>query len=90
MVNNMNELEKKAELYVENILVAEDELINAAVLLHDPHETISASTGKAAAKGSRFYQWFQRFINWLMRNPEHCQEVAQKEQALGKGGVIPD
>ena len=62
-----------------NFLVGEDEAVNS-LWGGSPRETISGTVGRAAGSG----KWWatnlaQPFVNWLMRNPQHCQEAAADE-----------
>lgn len=63
------------------LLIGEDEAINA-LGGGSPQETISGTVGRAAKAGSWWAVWIaQPLINFLMRNPQHCQEVAAAEAA---------
>jgi hypothetical protein len=80
----MNELEH----YIKNVAVALDELGNAAVLLGDPSETISSHVGKAAKEGKIGAHTAELIVNWIMRNPQHCQTAIEPDR--GAGAIIPD
>lgn len=70
-----------------NIALALDELGNV-LMGGDPQETISSRTGKLAATGSAFGLEAQKFVNFIMMNPQHCHHAILPN--VGSNGLIPD
>lgn len=60
--------------YVRNCFVALDESANAWLFFGSPEETISSRVGKGARDRGGYWNTLQKFINWLMDNPNHCAE----------------
>lgn len=76
------------EHYLLNVAIALDELGNAAFLLGDPAETISSHVGKAAQEGKIGAHTAELIVNWIMRNPQHCQQAIQPDR--GQDAILPD
>lgn len=74
--------------YLINVLLGLDETGNA-LAGGDGEETISSRVGKAQRAG----KWWAvhiaaPFINWLLKNPNHCKESIEDDR--GAKAVIPD
>lgn len=64
----------KLKQYVRNCFIAWDQGANAWLFFGSPEETISSRVGRNAAGRGGFWLTLQKFINWLMENPNHCAE----------------
>lgn len=62
--------------YLFNVALGLD-LFASAVLGGKPGETLSGRAGSAYNQGKLRGRIFCPIINWLMRNPEHCQQAVQ-------------
>lgn len=90
----VQEIDAGAQLagkYVLNLAEAIDQFVNAAVLLGDPHESISSHVGKLAAEGHPQAELAEKVINFIMlNNPQHCQNAAKHEAQLGDEAIWKD
>lgn len=62
--------------YLFNVALGLD-LFASAILGGKPGETLSGRAGSAYNQGKLRGRIFCPIINWIMRNPEHCQQAVQ-------------
>lgn len=74
--------------YLFNVALGLD-LFASAILAGKPGETLSGRAGSAYEQGKFRGRIFCPLINFIMRNPEHCQEAVQGDILRAKA-VIAD
>lgn len=62
--------------YLLNVALGLD-LFASAILGGKPGETLSGRAGSAYNQGKLRGRIFCQIINWIMRNPQHCQQAVQ-------------
>lgn len=62
--------------YFINVALGLD-LFASAILAGKPGETLSGRAGSAYNQGKFRGYVFCRIINWIARNPQHCQQAVQ-------------
>ncbi len=75
-------MKKRLKAYAWNLLVAVDQLLNAALAGY-PDETLSARTHRKAEAGQWFWRSLRWFINGLFfRQDDHCEDsyLSEKER----------
>jgi hypothetical protein len=75
-----------ARRYIKNVGIGLDQLLNAAVLLGDPRETISSRADKAMREGKRWGCILCRFLSKIQK--QHCQQSLEPD--AGQNAIIPD
>ena len=64
------------------VAIAVDQLWNA-ICHGNPDSTISARTGYLASRGSQYWAWLERFINWAfypVDGPGHCWQAFEGDK----------
>lgn len=66
--------------YLYNVALGLD-LLASAILGGKPGETLSGRAGSAYAQGKLRGRIFCPLINWILRDPEHCQKAVKDDMA---------
>ncbi|MGH8335596.1 MAG: hypothetical protein ACRETL_01945 [Gammaproteobacteria bacterium] len=75
--------------YLFNILLALD-ILASAILAGRPGETMSGRAGTAQREGALRGRILAPVIDFIMRNPKHCQEAILNDVQRAKAVVADD
>ena len=75
--------------YVFNVLLALD-VLGSALLNGMPGETLSGRAGTAQREGRLRGRILAPIIDWIMRDPNHCQEAIAGDIARAKAVIADD
>lgn len=75
--------------YWRNVAIGLD-LFVSAVLAGKPDETISGRAGRAQQQGKLWGKIAAPIIDWIMRNPQHCQLAIQGDIRRATAAIADD
>lgn len=75
--------------YLFNVALGLD-IFGSAVLGGMPGETLSGRAGTAQRQGKLRGRILAPIINWIMRNPNHCQQAIAGDIARAKAVIADD
>lgn len=73
--------------YFANVLLGLD-LFVSALTGGKPGETLSGRAGSAYLQGKLRGHIFAPIINWIMRNPQHCQHAIQGDILRAQAVIV--